>query len=53
LEGIPTPVPTQKYWYEMANGTYPNSGYAIKLSGITSGGVGSSSGAFGGGIQPL
>jgi hypothetical protein len=52
MEGFPTPVPIQKYWSEMATGSYPNSGYAIKLSGITSGGV-DSGGGFGGGLQPL
>jgi hypothetical protein len=40
------------HWETLANGSNSHSGYAIKLSGITSGGLGAG-GAFGGGIQPL
>jgi hypothetical protein len=40
------------HWDTLANGNNSHSGYAIKLSGVTSGGLGAG-GAFGGGIQPL
>jgi hypothetical protein len=39
-------------WDQYLGSGFAHSGYAIKLSGITSGGLGAG-GAFGGGIQPL